>query len=187
MKNLPFYQVRGTLFRTKQSDENPVIINEIFKDEQPIIAREKAFKCYQNYIDVFAESKGIKSDSFDEYNAKLQDFTNSYSNKIAKVGNVSIGTIDVDFDKGLNVYLVLNDESFITKEGELIYENKKLIHSFDNNFIDFTKEILEALKFEYAIYTERGYSCKKFRREISFKNETTIENIIILDSPLNFN
>jgi len=184
MKNVPFYQVRGTLFRTKQSDENPVIINEVFKDEQPIIARDKAFNCYQNYIDVLAESKGVKADIFKNYSTKLQDFVNSYSQKTANVGKVAIDTIDVDFDKGIFVYLVLTDESFITKEGELIYENKKLIHCFDNQFMDFTKEIIDALSFEFLYYKEHDFDYKHDKKEISINKGGTIIKISILDSPI---
>lgn len=47
-----YYQVKRSLYRSKGNQEDLIEINEIFKNQEPILARERAFDVYQNYIDV---------------------------------------------------------------------------------------------------------------------------------------
>ena len=52
-----FYIVSGEVYRSKGNTDNPIEIHEEFRDVEPIVAREKAFSYYQNYIDVFLKAK----------------------------------------------------------------------------------------------------------------------------------
>lgn len=56
-----FYQVQGTMFRSKGNENDLIEVNEIFKEENPIIARVKAFNHFQSYIEVFLESNLIEN------------------------------------------------------------------------------------------------------------------------------
>ena len=47
-----YYQVKRSLYRSKGNQEDLIEINEIFKNQEPILARERAFDVYLNYIDV---------------------------------------------------------------------------------------------------------------------------------------
>ena len=125
MKSKIFYQLKGTMFRSKNNETNFIEINEIFVDESPIVAREKAFNTYQNYIDVFLQAKEKEYISHEQTVIELKDFTSSYKREFLKFGNEIIDEIDLDFDKGLNIYMVYqNSPIFKTVEGEVIYENK---------------------------------------------------------------
>lgn len=55
--NKIFYIIRGEVYRSKGNTENPIEIYEEFREVEPIIARDKVFSYYQNYIDVFLDSK----------------------------------------------------------------------------------------------------------------------------------
>ena len=184
-----FYQISGTLFRTKGNESNPVEVLKVFKNENPIIAREMAFNYYQNFIDVLLESKGKEYVSHEEMEIELQDFVNSYERKYFKLGGQIIAELDVDFDKGLNIYLVMADSEIYTSfQGEPIYEDKQLIHRIDNQFVDIKMELFHALRFEYSLYEKFEYEYKNFKRDydVSGLFEDPIFNSI-LDTPIDFN
>ena len=147
-----FYYIRGTMFRSKGNENNLVEVSEVFKDDNPIVAREKAFRVYQNYIDVFLESKGKSYVSHEETEIVLKDFVNSYRREFVSVGGQVIGgmEIDVDYDKGMNIFMVMSDSpTLTTREGELYFEDKRLIHYIGNGFMDFKAEVFESLVFEF--------------------------------------
>ena len=58
MKAKFFYLVTGSMFRYKKDETNLIIVDEVFIDDIPIIARENAFNYFQSYIDVLLESRG---------------------------------------------------------------------------------------------------------------------------------
>lgn len=105
MKAKFFYQVKGTMFRDQNDQTNLIEVDEIFKDDNPIIAREKAFRCYQNYIDVFLESRGEVYTTHEEAVIALQDFVNSYKPGYFKIGNTNVLELHVDYGKGLSISL----------------------------------------------------------------------------------
>ena len=93
----------------------------MIKDENPIVGREKAFRVYQNYIDVFLESKGKSYVSHEETEIVLKDFVSSYRRDFARIGGQAIGDMEIDFDydKGMNIFLVMADSNTLTtREGE---------------------------------------------------------------------
>lgn len=58
MKAAFHYIVKAKLIRfIKDGEINFIEFNEKFENSNPIIAREDAFKYYQNYIDVLLEEK----------------------------------------------------------------------------------------------------------------------------------
>ena len=158
-----FYHVNGTMIRSKGNDTNMIEVNEIFKDDNPIIAREKAFKCYQNYIDIFLESKGLQYISHEVTERVLQDFFNSYKKSHFKLAGEIIDEINIDYDKGLTIYLVMENSKL--GEGQTLFEDRLVIHYIDNQFIDIHEHVLNALLQEFTLYEKYGYDYKDYKRE----------------------
>ena len=186
-----FYHVKGTLFRSKNNHDNLIEVNEIFRNESPIIARQNAFNYYQNYIDVFLQSKGEKYISHEETIRRLFDFVKSDQKQYAKIGTHIIDTIDADFDKGLSIYLVMeNTKVFTTLEGETCYENKHLIHCLNNDLHDYVSTspyIIKGLTYEYKLYKKQGYDMANQQQTIEYvtpKSRTL--KTTTLYSPINF-
>jgi hypothetical protein len=189
MSNKILYQLKGTMFRSKKNETNLIEINEIFEDDNPIIAREKVFNAYQNYIDVFLQGKEKEYISYEQTVIELQDFTNSYKREFVKIGNEIIAEIDVDFDKGLSIYMVhKNSPTFVTLEGEKIYENKLLIHFIENKLSDLVWNILDNLFEEFKVYELNKYNFKNYKIEIEtadpFSNESNVKDY--LETPIDF-
>jgi hypothetical protein len=189
MKSKIFYQLKGTMFRSKKNETNLIEINEIFEDENPIIAREKAFNTYQNYIDVFLQGKEKEYISYEQTVIELEDFTSSYKREFVKIGNEIITEIDVDFDKGLSIYMVYgNSPIYQTVEGEKNYENKLLIHFIENKLSDLVWNVLDNLFEEFKVYELNKYNFKNYKVEIEtadpFSNESNIKDY--LETPIDF-
>jgi hypothetical protein len=189
MKPKIFYLLKGTMFRSKGNETDLVEINEIFKDENPIVARENAFKTYQNYIDVFLQANNKQYISYEQTVIELQDFTNSYKREYWKIGNEIISEIDLDFDKGLNLYMVYeNSPIYQTVEGEKIYENKLLIHFIENKLSDLVWNVLDNLFEEFKIYELNKYDFRNYKIEIEtadpFSNESNVKDY--LETPIDF-
>ena len=183
-----FYQVRGTMFRCKGDETNLIEVDEIFKNDNPIIAREKAFQYYQNYIDVFLESKGKVYVSHEETANVIQDFFNSYKKAHTKFGDELNDEIDVDYDKRLNIYMVMSDSKMITTYGgDQIYEDIHLIHSMNNQFTDYDFYIYKALRLELSLYEKHGYNFKNYKRDyvVSGVFEEHITKSV-LETPIDF-
>lgn len=177
------------MFRSKKNETNLIEINEIFEDENPIVAREKAFNTYQNYIDVFLQSKGKEYISHEQTVIELKDFTSSYKREFLKFGNEIIDEIDLDFDKGLNIYMVYqNTPVFQTVEGEVIYENKLLVHFIENKLSDLIWNVLANLFEEFKIYENNKYNFKDKKIEVetfgSFSNKSNVK--AYLKTPIDF-
>ncbi len=64
--------------------------------------------------------------------------------------------IDEDFDKGLFVYLVLDEaDKFETMEGETVYNNKIQIHRLDYSPNELYDDLYSNLKTEFELYKNR--------------------------------
>ena len=173
-----FYHVSGTFLRNAADETNPVVIDEIFEDNNPIVAREKAFCCFQNYVDVFLESRGKRYVSHKQTIRELQDFLNSYKPyQYSKIGKLKIET---DWDTGAEIYLVTSPETYTTVEGKKVYLNKKLIHYIDKQMIlEYEQTVFENLVYEYELYRQNGWE---------YKNHVTLCNgRRYLNTPINFN
>lgn len=189
MKSKIFYQLKGTMFRSKGNEKDLIEIDEIFEDENPIIAREKAFNAYQNYIDVFLQGKEKEYISYEQTVIELKDFSSSYKREFVKIGNEIIAEIDVDFDKGLSIYMVYeNSPIYQTVEGEKIYENKLLIHFIENKLSDLVWNVLDNLFEEFKVYELYKYNFKNYKIEIEtadpFSNESNVKDY--LETPIDF-
>jgi hypothetical protein len=158
-----YYLIKGTLYRSKDNTDNLIEILEVFKNDLPILARERAFEVYQNYIDVLLESKNLMYENHREAVLATKDFiSNELETTPLFIGSI-FESIEDDFDKGISIYLVMSDsKTFTTLEGELIYEDKILIHDL-NSEISGLKEVMHTgLLQEYELYKKHDYDCKDY-------------------------
>jgi len=182
-----FYQLRGTLFRSPDKKYKLVEVDKTFKDDNPLEARKKVFAFYQNYVDVLLESRGKEYSSHEQAVDELQDFVNSYQHEYADSTQGNI--INTDFDKGLYIYLVFGDSSsFDTTKGETVYENKILIHYFNNKLSDFRGFVFKSLQRELDLYTENKIDCSGslMKFNIAGKKKLPIFREV-LETPIDFN
>lgn len=171
-----FYLVRGTLYRNSSTNPDLVEIDVVFKDENPIIAREKAFDFYQNYVDVFLENTGKESGSHQQNICHLRDFLKSENQSVFKIGDEVLFDVDDDFDKGLFVFLVFDDsKKFQTLEGLTIYEEKLLIHRLTYNPTELYVDLYNNLITEFEIYDFNKYDFKNHKVDNDKPTIYTIE------------
>ena len=178
-----FYILRGEAYRSKGVTENTIKLYEEFRNNSPIIARENCFRFYQNYIDVFLDSKEKKCTSHEQAEIDLQDFFNSHQKKHSKWGEV-----DADFGICIQISFVFNDTITHTlRNGIKVYEGEEVIHGIHNRKEDLKEIYFENLLFEYSLYKNMGYEVKNYRKDFDISDvfeEKKIENI--LATPIDF-
>lgn len=163
-----YYQVKGSLYRSKGNQEDLIEINEIFKNQEPILARERAFEVYQNYIDVLLESKNLTYEDHRKTIKATQDFISNEAVEISPFLSEIFGSIENDFDKGISIYLIFSDsKAFTTLEGELIYENKILIHDLNSEIKGLKDIMYRGLLQEFELYKKFDLSCKDYRMALA--------------------
>lgn len=185
--NTPFYLLQGTIFRSQENLNDLIEINEVFYHENLINARQQAFQKFQSYLDVFLDSLGHPYQSYEDAIEILADFVNSYRLQYA-ANRIELGRVDVDFDKGMFLYLVTDPtDTYTTKEGSLIYKQKYLLHFFNNNFDDYWQAVLNDLMDEFQFFKthqiDLGNQSYKINTAKYFKEKKIVD---ILPSPIDF-
>ncbi len=185
--NAPLYLLQGTLFRTQSNFSDLIEINEVFQDKNPILAREQVFSKYQSYVDVFLESQGLVCESNNQVGKELAIFMDSHQELYA-FNNPVLGQLDVDFDKGLFIYLVTDPiDVFTTLEGEKIYNKKHLIHGMNNKPKLFNEFLFSGLQAEFEFYKNNGFSTKDYTYNVEILDFYGNKNSIsILKTPIDF-
>lgn len=178
-----FYLIRGGAYRSKGNTENPIEIYEEFKDNNPILARERAFRFYQNYIDVFLESKGKNYISHEQAEIDLHDFFNSFQKKYSIWGE-----IDADFGVCIQISFVHDDTVIHTlKNGIQIYEGEDVIHGIDKKNEDLSGIYFENLKLEYSIFEKNGFEMLNYKKGYDVSGLFEDEVIeFILETPMDY-
>ena len=184
MKSKSIYLLKGTLYRDKAKHSNLIEIHEEFYDENLIVARMKAFCKYQSYIEVLLESRNIAAVSHEQSGHHMQYFIDS-GKKQLMLNNPDL-EIDTDFDKGLFLYFIPNaDKKIYTKENQIYYTEKYLVHFMDNNKVNLWKHVLDFLILEYKFYIKHNFSIGNnviitWKKDLNGK----MQNILILRTPL---
>nr|WP_315198238.1 hypothetical protein [uncultured Flavobacterium sp.] len=151
-----FYKVEGTLYRNNGEETNLVDIDETFEDNNPIVAREKAFSYCQSYVDVLLQSKGEEYVCYEKAVTVLTDFFRS-----GRKHQLLPDLVDMD-DTSLSVFMVKRVPETFQVLGKTHYQNRWQIHSMDSEFEDWSASILKSLMYEYSIYEKNGYDCKNY-------------------------
>lgn len=182
----PLYLLQGTVFRNQDNFTDLIEINEVFQHEELISARERAFSKYQSYIDVFLESIGQVYKSHEQTQTSLNDFYDSKRMQFP-LKNPELGKVDVDFDKGLFIYLVADSSDiFTTLEGRQIYSAKRLIHFIDGKTEGVNELVLRELKLEFEFYKNNRFSIKDHKCDVCISGLFEDKVIPILKTPVEF-
>lgn len=162
------YIVRAKLIRRiKENGEIEFLqIEEKFENENPIIARNLAFRFYQNHVDVFLQSKEQNYYSDKQAKEELKSFIDPGTSTIFKLGDSEIEYSD-SYGNGLGVFLIVDIPLFSDEIGEelLIHDIGNLIHIGNNpNFL------ISELDREYDYYISYNYDTENKVIDIVFCN-----------------
>lgn len=188
------YIVRAKLIRDihGNGDFDFLQFEEKFEDENPIHARNLAFKHYQSYIDVLLESKGKKYHSDKQAREELAHFIGPN-----RGGKLEMGGYEIDFsdsiDNGIGIFLIIDTpkpENILEyKEGDEIFIHGIGHISFFSNDPD---RLITELEIEHEYYKYFNYDTNFQEKEIVFCSsdewgegytEDEPSKYVILDTP----
>jgi hypothetical protein len=163
------YTVRAKLIRKrKENGEFDFLeVQEDFYNDKPILAREAAFKYYQNYIDVLLEAKGLRYESHKQAREALESFHDPKTTSKFESNGVNSEMPD-SWGNGIGVFLVV-DESI---EKFLYPSNLHMIHGIGQLWDGFASEesIMVSLEMEYEYYMHFKYNTGDYKTSIVFCN-----------------
>ena len=188
-----YYLLKGTLYRSKDNPEDLIEINQEFKNNDPIEARKRVFEVYQNTIDVLLQSKGENYKSHDQARIVLTSFIRNNHinfNEVRTTLNSFYDKFDaeIDFDKGLSIFLVhSNTKIFTTLEGQVIYEDKLLLHDLNSQIKGLKEDMFNALLAEYNLFQKFDYDCKDYITTFPTTNNLEAKDTnYVLSTPINY-
>ena len=167
MKSAFHYTIKAKLIRfIKDGVIDFIEFNESFENENPILAREQAFKIYQNRIDVLLQGKNKKYISDKQARRVLISFIDTGTKTKIQVGESKIEFSD-SYGNGIGVYLVVDqpmeDDIFDDNVGD-----EYLIHGIGNIGGEDPQGLMDGLNHEYRYYQHYGYNTKDYKQTINF-------------------
>lgn len=183
------YVVKAKLIRYKSADEIKFLeIEEVFKNETPILSREAAFNFYQNYIDVLLEGKGKKYFSDSQAREELKTFISTGTTTKVKFGDKEF-EFDDSQGNGIGVFLVVDVpqekkiETLSLNEGDefLIHGIGNLIGGSDN-----TDYVIGDLEQEFELYEHFKYDTKDKSKEVVYCSRDEWEEGYREDEPATY-
>lgn len=140
-----------------------------FENENPITARNLAFKHYQNYIDVLLEAKQKNYNSDKQVREDLKSFIDPGTKTKIQIGEREVEFSD-DFGNGIGVFLIVDipkpDKIYDAKKGEEIF-----IHGIGNiTSLNHPDSLISELDREYDYYQYNKYETQNNIIEIVFCN-----------------
>lgn len=182
MKPKFHYQITGELIRSVNNTENPIVINKEFYNPEPVLAREEAIGSFMSFVEVMLEFYGLKFSTHEEALERLNRHVSKGKKIHIKMGDNLIDKLDNDFDLGLNLYLIKDNTKFVKSlEGNKIYTQKLLIHSFSADFKSLAEMIFTNLELEYKWYKENRYKYRNYEVRYDFTK------FPVLQTPVDFN
>lgn len=167
MKAAFHYTVKAKLIRfIKDGVIDFIEFNQPFENENPILAREQAFKIYQNHIDVLLQGKNKKYISDKQARADLISFIDTGTSTKIKIGEQDFEFSD-SHGNGIGVYLIIDQPM----EDDIIDDNvgdEYLIHGIGNISREDPQGLMDGLNHEYWYYEHYGYDTKDYKRIINF-------------------
>jgi hypothetical protein len=187
MKAAIHYIVKAKLIRfIKDGEVNFLEFNEKFENSNPILAREEAFRFYQNYIDVLLEGKNKKYYNDRDARENLNSFIDPGTSTKIKIGDELVEFKD-SYGNGIGVYFVVDrpmqHDIFDDKIGD-----EFLIHGIGQSVWNDPQSLMDSLNHEFEYYQHFGYEIKDYKREVNFYEYDIEEAEIneILDTPFNW-
>lgn len=160
------YVVKAKLIRHKKKDGELEFLQfeEKFEDDNPIKARNLAFKRFQSYIDVLLEGKNKKYVSDKQARVDLVSFIDPGTKSKINIENKQVEFSDA-FGNGIGVFLVLNAPDQGTLFSESVSE-ELFIHGIGNiAYFPFdSDDLILHLEEEYNYY--QSYHCDTNNQDI---------------------
>ena len=152
------------------SDESTIEFiesEEEFKNKSPIIAREEAFRYYQNYIDVLLQGKNKEYISDKDTRKNLKSFIDSGTSTIVKILDSEFELSD-SYGNGIGIFMVIDtpiaDDMFEDK-----IEDDFIIHGIGNlGWAEDPQSLMDGLNHEYWYYKHYSYDLKDYKQTIEF-------------------
>lgn len=164
MKATVHYIVKTRLIRSINDGEIDFIQSiKKFEDPNPIVAREKAFTWYQNYIDVLLQGKGVI-------------YSNDRRAREKMLSYIQPGDDDA-YGRGIGVYLVLDipiEEDFLKLPDELSESlrdkpgEELLIHGIGQFVSNSPQTFMDNLNTEMSYYKASEYETRSYERMVNF-------------------
>jgi hypothetical protein len=165
------YVVKAKLIRHIQGSGEIEFLQfeDKFENENPIIARNLAFKHYQNYIDVLLEAKQKKYYSDSQARIDLYSFIDPGTKTKIQIGEREVEFSDA-FGNGIGIFLVVD-----TPKPDKIYDDKKgeeiFIHGIGNiSYLNEPNSLIAELEREFEYFKFNNYDTQVQEREIVFCN-----------------
>jgi len=182
------YIVKAKLIRSQKSNDiNFLEFEDKFEDPNPIIAREKAFLHYQNYVDVLLEGKNKEYISDSQTREELTSFIEPETKT-----KVIIDGSEVEFKdsigNGIGIFLIIDrpkkDKIYDDKIGEeiFIYGIGK-IHYLSNNL---DQNIFELVR-EFDYYKHYNYTTNHKERVVVYCSRDEWEEGYSENQPATYN
>ena len=183
------YVVKAKLIRhIKGSGEIEFLqFEDKFENENPIVARNLAFKHYQNYIDVLLEAKHNKYISDKQAREELISFIDPGTKTKIQLGESEVEFSDT-FGNGIGVFLIVDvpkpDNIYDDKKGEEI-----LIHGIGNisYLSDDPDRLIFELQRESDYYTFFNYQTDNNLIEVVYCSRDEWEEGYREDEPATYN
>jgi hypothetical protein len=141
------YIVRAKLIRRLKAEGEIEFleVEDKFENTNPIVARNSAFKHYQNYLEVFLEAKGKQYNSDKQAREDIDSLISKSTVTKLIMGGRELNLID-SFDNGIGIFLVIDelnpevqatsekvgDEIFIHGIGEISASNNNPDYQMSN-------------------------------------------------------
>lgn len=184
-KSAIHYVVKGRRLQ-KDSSNKPNYFEAFFFDENPILAREKAFSFYQNYATILEEHKLLFQKqlslpfNFSKYNCENSEIQ-KYSTADVKYQNPTL------FDKGIAIYMITEKPiSYMDKTDKKL--DRHLIHGIWNFKENDMLAMINGLIREYGYYAKHKYETKNQTKAINLKSYRFqgLEDFSILSIPFDW-
>ena len=182
--NAPFhYKVIVKALRYHTPDQIDFInVEQEFRDEIPIKARERAFNFYQNYIDVFLEGKGLPYTTDKQARIDLDSYFNPGTKTVTLYDG---GGLEWDDKWGNGIVVLLVIDTKINKYYEI--GDKSILHGI--GYIELhlpdPLNMISGLDTEMDLYNEFGYEHPETIK-IDYHDEEELNSYEIIPTPFDW-
>jgi hypothetical protein len=166
------YRVKARLYKSGKDQNDLILVDRFFEEENPIEARVKAFDFFQSYKDVLLES----INETDPQNFQIENILHKFIRTTPMMKVIIPGTsmeIDPDFDKGIFVYFMSSEgEFFNISPSQEISTDTRVIHHIANGLLSNWTDLIRGLVYEYQIYKKYNLDCRNLERVYDFTHST---------------
>ena len=152
-----------------------------FKNSIPFVARAAAFNHYFSILDVMYD--GLAKEQTTDAQARIDLQTYLDSGNAIELGNKAKFKSSPDYDKGIEIYAIIENPSQKSVE-------KLLIHGI--RYVDYPQQLdpgiqeaLQGLIKEYGYYQQNGYAMKKQVEELNL-DAVGGQKVYILKTPFDW-